>query len=528
MKLSLQVRYSLAVVGILSAIVAFMGIAHLYGFRILINASTLATAKTVVDALYQEEKRQSENHAEFLASILADPVSHSRHKAVANLIAAAAGRPGVVYVEVRDADGRVIGRAARGSKSDASQPARTAIGPHVNSRENHSSQMALAPSNGGVVLRADVSTLHVTAPILGPGRQLGTVTVGTSLKSKLTDVAKFGGYMDAVATKTMRSFLVLYTGIAVMIAVIGLGIGIIMVREIAHPIQALGRYMRRIGTGNYDQPPPFERDDELGDLAQELSHMSQNLKKASKVSKLATLGELSVGVAHELNQPLNTIRLAAENVLLSQKGDGEDSEFTGSKLRLISDQAAKMGDLIQRMCVVGRTESSRSPLDARESVHDAVSLLISQCEDQGIAVNVDMPEEPAIVLGRRDELAQVVINLIANARDAILGKAEDRVNVSSAHQGRISVRMETTAEQVTIEVADNGGGIAPDALQRIFDPFFTTKEVTKGTGLGLSISLGIIDAMGGQIDAANTESGAVFTVQLPRASAQAGVGPVSG
>ena len=526
MKLSLQVRYSLAVVSILSAIVGFMGIAHLYGFRSLISASTLATARTVSDALYKEERKQGENLAGFLARILVNPVSRSRVRPINDLIAAALTEPGVVYVVVHDAGGRVIGGAGprrgagagAGTREQAGAGTREQAGAGTREQDGVSprARIAQALSSGKIVSRADGLALHITAPIMGPGRPLGTVTVGTSLQATKTGVAMFGGYMDAVARTSMRFFLVLYVGIAIMIVAIGLGIGLIMVRDMARPIRSLAGYMRRIGTGKYDEPPPFERSDELGDLARELGRMAQNLKKVGQVSRLATLGELTVGVAHELNQPLNTIRLAADNVLLSPQADGDDPEFTKGKLRLISDQAANMGDMIQRMCVVGRSEGGRLMMDARESVRDAVSLLASHCEDQGIAMSVDLPDAAAPVIGRRNELAQVVINLITNARDAVLDAALAGDGRPGAGGGRISIRMEMRPEHVIIEVADNGSGIDPDLVERIFDPFFTTKEVTKGTGLGLSISFGIVDAMGGRLEAANSDVGAVFTVRLPR------------
>jgi signal transduction histidine kinase len=122
---------------------------------------------------------------------------------------------------------------------------------------------------------------------------------------------------------------------------------------------------------------------------------------------------------------------------LSRQAHENDPEFTEDKLRLISDQAGNMGDLIQRMCVVGRAEGGRLRMDARESVRDAVSLLASQCEDHGIAINVDLPDEFALVLGRRNELAQVVINLITNARDAVLDSSVARDGPSGAGHGRI-------------------------------------------------------------------------------------------
>ena len=136
-------------------------------------------------------------------------------------------------------------------------------------------------------------------------------------------------------------------------------------------------------------------------------------------------------------------------------------------------------------------------------------------------MSIDLPDDVALVLGRRNELAQVLINLIVNARDAVLEAALARGGPSDAGGGHIWIRMETRPQEVIIEVADNGGGIGPDLVERIFDPFFTTKEATKGTGLGLSISLGIVHAMGGRLGTANKGGGAVFTVQLPRADGAA-------
>jgi histidine kinase len=131
---------------------------------------------------------------------------------------------------------------------------------------------------------------------------------------------------------------------------------------------------------------------------------------------------------------------------------------------------------------------------------------------------LNIPDAAMPVLGRRNELAQVIINLLSNAKDAINssvppGSANglDRVD-----RGMISVDVTTQENDLVISVADNGIGIAPELMGRIFDPFFTTKEATKGTGLGLSISFGIIDSMGGRLSAESNPDGSVFTICLPR------------
>ena len=512
MKLSLQLRYSLAVVCIITAVVLFMGIAHLHGFRSLINASTYATNETISDGLYAQERKQGEDLAALMAGLLARPLDSNNVDRVKRLAAAAAAMQGNVYVAVSDAAGRVLVTARGNASGAAPQTKSTPAQPQT-------TQMREAIAAGKTLSRSDGSLLHVSAPVSGNGRLLGAVNIGISLRGTQAELANIGGYMDAVAETSIRFFLILYVGIALMIVVIGFGIGIVMVRDMARPIRALGRYMRRIGTGSYDEPRPFERADELGDLAREAEQMAQNLKKVAQVSRLATLGEMSVGVAHELNQPLNTIRMAAENVLLSRRSNPDDAEFIEGKLQLISDQAANMGELIQRMCVVGRAGGERVLIDARESVRDALSLLANKCEDDGIDLIVELPDVEASVLGQRNELAQVVINLLGNARDAILECRAGSKTTDAEARGRIEVRLRSNSDRVVIEVADDGGGIAPGVSDRVFDPFFTTKEVTKGTGLGLSISFGIVNAMGGRLWARNGEAGAVFTVDLPRAEA---------
>ncbi len=137
-------------------------------------------------------------------------------------------------------------------------------------------------------------------------------------------------------------------------------------------------------------------------------------------------------------------------------------------------------------------------------------------------MTLDVPDHCASVLGRRNELAQVVINLLSNAHDGIIASAIGRAPRHAPTGGRIEVSVEDLlgkddhpANEVRIRVKDNGGGIPPDVIDRIFDPFFTTKEVTKGTGLGLSISFGIINAMGGRFEVENFGGGALFTITLP-------------
>lgn len=254
-----------------------------------------------------------------------------------------------------------------------------------------------------------------------------------------------------------------------------------------------------------------------------------------QTSKLATLGEIAAGVAHELNQPLNVIRMAADNCLITMETGEDDPEYNREQFTLISGQTERMGQIINHLRQFSRLEpSSVESFDPRSCLDNALTLLRRQFELDGIAVVTSLPATRGVVTGRANQLEQVLINLFTNARDAIAGRAEqgraeqeraeqEGTAGSSSQAGPLGVRgtirvamTEDEAEGlVRIAVSDTGGGIPVDIIDRIFDPFFTTKDVGKGTGLGLSISYSIVTAMHGRIEVRNTGEGSSFLVVLP-------------
>jgi signal transduction histidine kinase len=156
------------------------------------------------------------------------------------------------------------------------------------------------------------------------------------------------------------------------------------------------------------------------------------------------------------------------------------------------------------------------------SVRDALALHGGGLETEGIELTVKWPgDKPLFVQGLPNQLMQVIVNLIANARDAIIERSDTPMGRLRSVRGKISVSIsaDEIAREFRLEIADNGGGIPPEIIGRIFDPFFTTKEVNKGTGLGLSISYGIVAGMGGHINVRNGQEGAIFSVVLPLAGA---------
>jgi PAS domain S-box-containing protein len=245
----------------------------------------------------------------------------------------------------------------------------------------------------------------------------------------------------------------------------------------------------------------------------EQRRMEETLRHASK---LALLGEMSASLAHEISQPLNIIRLAAESALLSLD-DGDEATIR-AKFETIGAQSDRLRETIDYVQAFSRRDvGPRRCFDLRRAAEASVGLLAPQCAALDIRLDVVLPDAPLPVLGHARQIEQVLINLLRNAVDAIVERraaspgGDDVISMGFAvDSGRGGART------VRLEIADTGTGIRPEDMPRLFDPFFTRKTEGAGTGLGLSISLGLATAIGGRIEAENrAEGGSRFRVVLP-------------
>lgn len=239
----------------------------------------------------------------------------------------------------------------------------------------------------------------------------------------------------------------------------------------------------------------------------ELREKQEQLVQAAK---LATLGELTTGVAHELNNPLNNIGLFMGNVIdLVNLGQVEKEPILRDLNRAMQ-QVHKATEIISHLRTFGRAAPvSRERVSVNGVVRQAMSLIQEQLRLREIEVKLDLAAEDPAVLGNAIQLEQVFMNLLTNARDAV------------AESKSPSIRISSRVEAGTVELvfADTGPGIPPGLEQRIFDPFFTTKEVGAGTGLGLSITYGIIQDHEGEITVDNRPGeGVEFLIELPLAA----------
>ena len=251
---------------------------------------------------------------------------------------------------------------------------------------------------------------------------------------------------------------------------------------------------------------------DLKETTAEVQHREQELREKQEqlvqAGKLATLGELTTGVAHELNNPLNNIGLFIGNVIdLIELGMADrGSERILQELNNAMQQVRKATEIISHLRTFGRAASvSREPVVINQVVVNAISLMREQLRLRQIEVDLQFPAEDVIVVGNAIQLEQVFINLLANARDAMATMPRKVITITCIRQ----------EQRVDISVSDTGPGIPAGLEQRIFDPFFTTKEVGAGTGLGLSITYGIIKEHQGTITVENRPGeGASFLIQL--------------
>ena len=220
--------------------------------------------------------------------------------------------------------------------------------------------------------------------------------------------------------------------------------------------------------------------------------------------RLAAAGQLVSGVAHELNNPLQSVVGFAELLI-----DGESRPDVRGDLEQIHAEANRAAKIVRNLLAfVRRSSPERGPVDLNELVRSAVALRAYEFGVANIQLEQEYAEGVPPVLANREEIQQVLLNLLLNAEHAMK---------SSQSSGRLRIRTSVSQARVSVEVHDSGPGIPAAVAGRIFEPFFSTKEVGEGTGLGLSIALGIVEAHGGTLVLADAGQGACFRMTLPSA-----------
>ena len=290
-------------------------------------------------------------------------------------------------------------------------------------------------------------------------------------------------------------------------------------------MRELKKTAEAVGRGDFNRRLTVKTSDELGELGHAFNRMSENLKTSRaelektldtlkstqnqliQREKLSAVGEFVAGVAHELNNPLTSLIGFAE---LAQASGVDEKQATN--LNFIVKSAQRCHKIVQSLLGFARQHApEHKVVKISEAVDGVVELLAYEMRTSNIDVATTYDPMLPVIIGDSHQLQQVFLNVLNNARQAIL---------ETQKPGRIRISTERAGHLVRITIADNGPGISAENLRKVFDPFFTTKPVGQGTGLGLSLCYGIVKEHGGSIQVASElGAGATFTIELPSASA---------
>ncbi|HEX5831624.1 MAG TPA: ATP-binding protein [Gemmatimonadaceae bacterium] len=242
-------------------------------------------------------------------------------------------------------------------------------------------------------------------------------------------------------------------------------------------------------------------------IARDITREREMRARLVETERLAAVGELVAGVAHEVNNPLSSISAFAQLLLRDETIAAEHRE----SVEVIHGETLRAAQVVKDLLAFARRSAPRrEPVDLNQLVERTLRLRGYQLSSSGVRLDLDLPAALPPVLGDGRQLQQVVLNLITNSIQAMEGEPNAML--------RLATRRDD--EQVVLEIEDNGPGIPAEARARVFEPFFTTKEEGEGTGLGLSVSYGIVAAHDGVLELVQTsERGTCFRVTLPAASA---------
>jgi two-component system NtrC family sensor kinase len=261
-------------------------------------------------------------------------------------------------------------------------------------------------------------------------------------------------------------------------------LSVVLIRNSLVPIEILRKGTEKIANGEFGIEVDIRSGDEFESLGRDFNEMSKKLKEGRAMlvqsAKMGAVGQMASGVVHEIGQPLTSI-----SGLIDILGLDKPTDAGKRRLDLMKKEMERLMNIISRFKNFARvSEQTMKPLSLNEIVEATYALLEHQVQMKRLYCNVEKQEALPLIVGDRNSLQQVLINLIINSMDALEGKKDEKPTVT--------VRTYSENGKVCVEVKDNGSGIPKEIQEKIFDPFFTTKGPEKGTGLGLAIIASIL------------------------------------
>jgi two-component system NtrC family sensor kinase len=331
-------------------------------------------------------------------------------------------------------------------------------------------------------------------------RQVGKDLVDLSLRLSDFEHTRVQQILKSLKTKIIFfAFILLLLGVF-LIALVS--------QKIVKPLTVIERTTQRIARGDFKLLPVVQTRDETQSVVEAFNKMITELEKRQdqllQAQKLSSLGILTSGIAHQLNNPLNNIATSCQ-ILIEEINDGSE-EYTKKLLNNIDQEVDRARDIVKGLLEFSREREFQLDWINVENLALRTIRLVSSQLDAGVEITSEVPEELDIYADAQ-KLQEVLLNLLLNSAQA-MPDGNGKITITA--------RRLPDGDQVEIQVADTGCGIAAEHRSQIFDPFFTTKEVGYGTGLGLSVAHGVIERHGGSLTVkSKVGEGSVFTIRLP-------------
>jgi signal transduction histidine kinase len=381
---------------------------------------------------------------------------------------------------------------------------------HLQSLAETESDKKLAAQIFDLARQNDRDFRSIVVPAIERGDRSEVAKLGEDLETVVDRVVTLNNELNADLenrsmsarrrAESLRSQSVTWTIVCFALAIaLAAAVGVWLMRTIVRRVESLRSGARRVGAGDLDARIELEGEDEFAELASSFNQMAASLSREQaalvRSQKLASIGQVAAGVAHELNNPLSVI-LGYTKILRKEGAQNAD------ELKIIEDEARLCQRIVQELLdlarphrlEVGSVDLAVLAREAIERLTDAGAL-----HDRSVRV---VAEHPVLVSADAGKLRQVIANVVVNAAEA------------TAATGTITIDAKAEGNRATLTVADDGPGIAPEIRDQMFEPFVTTKP--HGTGLGLAIAHAIVDAHGGRISIESSpEAGTLVSLQLP-------------
>lgn len=530
----IHTKYSIQILFIIFLVTILLTLFSLIRFRKGMKMVSASVEQLTDEALYEQMERKAEVVITTLAEDLIHPVYYLDIETITDLFTTIRDQRDTIYVYLYDVDGKII------SDGTEETPLLHKVLTDEVSRKAVASEKFLLQREGDI--------LDVSMPIYIEDEKLGGVRIGFSLEKIKADILRQKKAIGSITEKNMKSTLVTSMVISGILIFLGIIFALKIAQLLVKPILKLINVTRKVGKGDLTAKVEIKSGDELEEMANSFNQMTEDLynlhqeekEMAKKIAvaeekaryttileeknqqletayqqlkstqrqliqseKMATVGTLAGGMAHEINTPLGTILTNTEMLLREVKNKEQ-----GASLKLIEGATKRCRDIVQFLLKYSRGAPVEfQPVELNKIIDDACFLLEHQLSNDGITINKKYGVLSKIE-GNVNELEQVITNVILNSKDAIIKTYNQK-----SGEGNIQIKTYQKENSLFIDIQDNGCGIPKKDIDRIFDPFFTTKDIGKGTGLGLSVSHRIIERHNGEIKV-ESEPGQGTTVRI--------------